>query len=115
MPYSEAEITSKLSNELPQWTYTDGMIQRVYQTHGWALSQTLFGLISHLAEAACHHPDVLVTYPSVTVKLTTHDAGGVSDKDFELALQIEQLAVWVPGDDSALDGYVAAYKKPWVE
>ena len=45
--------------------------------------------IGHLAEAAWHHPDILATFPRVEVRLKNHDAGGITDKDFELAKKIE--------------------------
>jgi 4a-hydroxytetrahydrobiopterin dehydratase len=57
------------------------------------------GAIAHLAELAWHHPDLIVTYPRVTVRLTTHDAGGISDYDFALARRIEALVGWRPTDD----------------
>jgi 4a-hydroxytetrahydrobiopterin dehydratase len=61
--------------------------------------------IGHLAEAAWHHPDLLVTYPAVTVRLSTHDAGGVTDKDFALAHRIEAFVQWRPtADGGPLEG-----------
>jgi len=115
MPYSDTETQAKLKEILPNWSLQDGMIQRTYETGSWALSSTLFGMIGHVAEAACHHPDVLVTFPKVTVKLTSHDAGGITDKDFEVAKMIEQLATWTPADNMALDGYAKAYGKEWIK
>ncbi len=47
--------------------------------------------MAELAEKANHHPDVLLTYPRVTVSLTTHDAGGLTEKDFGLAQQIDEV------------------------
>ena len=47
--------------------------------------------IAGLAEANGHHPDLLLTYPAVTVNLITHDAGGLTIKDFDLAAQIDRL------------------------
>lgn len=43
------------------------------------------------AEAAGHHPDLEISYNKVTIRLTTHDAGGLTQKDFDLAAQIDQL------------------------
>ena len=62
--------------------------------------------IGHLAEAAFHHPDISANYASVVVKLSTHSAGGVTAKDFELAHKIEDVVMWQPGkiEGSALDG-----------
>jgi len=47
--------------------------------------------VAVLAEKANHHPDVLLTYPCVAITLTTHDAGGITDRDFKLAAQIDDL------------------------
>ena len=52
--------------------------------------------VGHLAEAAWHHPDLTVSYAFVVVKLCTHDAKGITDKDFELANKIEQVIAWQP-------------------
>ena len=64
-----------------------------------------------MAEAAWHHPDLAVSYAFVIVKLQTHDAKGITDKDFELATKIEQVIGWQPalevnadGSKSALEG-----------
>ena len=61
--------------------------------------------IGHLAEAAWHHPEIAASYPWVEVSLNTHDAGGITDKDFELARKIEEVVTWQPGsEDGALEG-----------
>jgi 4a-hydroxytetrahydrobiopterin dehydratase len=64
----------------------------------------LVNAIGYMAEAAYHHPDLTVTYARVTVKLSTHSAGGITDKDFELARRIEDLALWRPVQGGALEG-----------
>jgi len=61
--------------------------------------------VGHLAEAAWHHPDIAASYAFVIVKLMNHAAKGITDKDFELAKQIEAVVQWQPGtQDSALEG-----------
>ena len=61
--------------------------------------------IGHLAELAWHHPDLRAIYPRVEVRLDTHDAGGVTDRDFELARKIESVLQWRPGrEGGALEG-----------
>ena len=56
----------------------------------------LVNAIGYLAEAAYHHPDLTVTWGRVTVKLQNHAAGGIIDKDFELARKIEEVVLWRP-------------------
>ena len=99
-------IDEHLRAQLPRWSRDGGCIQRRYRTAGWKSSVLAVGAIAHLAEAAWHHPDLSVGYDHVVVRLSTHSAGGVTDKDFELAARIEQLLTWRPAEQpqSALDG-----------
>jgi 4a-hydroxytetrahydrobiopterin dehydratase len=100
--YSDAEIAQKLA-ELPGWYYEDGWIRRQYKTDGWPTTLMLVNTIGYLAEAAYHHPDLSVTWAKVWVKLQTHSAGGITDKDFELARKIEEAVLWKPRG-GALEG-----------
>jgi 4a-hydroxytetrahydrobiopterin dehydratase len=93
--YTDAEITERLQ-ALPGCYYEDGWIRRVYKTDGWPTTLMLVNAIGYLAEAAYHHPDLSVTWGRLTVKLSTHSAGGITDKDFELARRIEEVALWRP-------------------
>ena len=99
--YSDTEIEEKIK-ELPGWYLEDGWICRVYKTDGWPTTLMLVNAIGFIAEAAYHHPDLSVTYARVTVKLMTHSAGGISDKDFLVARRIEESALWRPPADSPL-------------
>ncbi len=101
--YDDAGIADRL-RELPGWYYEDGWIRRVYKTDGWPTTLMLVNAIGYWAEAAYHHPDLSVTWARVTVKLMTHSAGGITDKDFELARRLEELALWRPQPGSALTG-----------
>ena len=56
--------------------------------------------VGHLAEAAWHHPDISASFAWVEVRLMTHDAGGITDRDFELAGRIEETVNWRPGEES---------------
>ncbi len=103
--YAPDEIAAKLAAELPRWRYEHGFIKRVYKTHGWKGTLMAVNAIGHLAEAAWHHPDLSVSYPSVEVRLQTHEAGGVTDRDFALARKIEDIVLWRPGrEGGALEG-----------
>jgi 4a-hydroxytetrahydrobiopterin dehydratase len=93
--YDEAAITEKLK-ELPGWWFENGMIRRNYKTDGWPTTLMLVNTIGYLAEAAYHHPDLAVSWAKVTVKLTTHSAGGITDKDFDLARKFDEAALWRP-------------------
>lgn len=104
-PYEEAEITRRLADELPQWRLEDGWIRRTYRTQGWKGTLMVINTIGHLAEAAWHHPDLTASYAWVEVRLQTHTAKGITDKDFQLAKKIEEVVMWQPGKEgSALEG-----------
>ena len=94
--FTEAQIATRLPQELPRWSFANGHIERVFKTAGWKATLMVVNAVGHLAEAAWHHPDLAVSYASVTVRLTTHDAGGITDRDFELARQIEAMVMWQP-------------------
>jgi len=102
--FTEEEIRHRIAAELPHWYYEDGWLRRRIRTSGWKSTLMVVNTIGHLAEAAWHHPDLTVSYAFVIVKLVTHSAKGVTDKDFELARKIEQTVLWRPDADSALEG-----------
>ncbi|MFJ5445385.1 4a-hydroxytetrahydrobiopterin dehydratase [Methylobacillus methanolivorans] len=103
--YSEAEIQARLEKELPHWYYEDGWIRRKYKTSGWKATLMVVNTVGHLAEAAWHHPDLTVSYAFVIVKLSTHTAKGITDKDWELAHKIESVIQWQPAkEQGALEG-----------
>ena len=103
--YSPAEIADRLTGDLARWRHADGAIVRVYRTKDWRATLMAAGAVAHLAEAAWHHPDIKASYAWVEVKLKTHTAKGVTDKDFELARKIEEVIGWRPGKEGgALEG-----------
>jgi len=103
--YSESEVAKKILLELPHWYLENGWIRRKYKTSGWKGSMMVVNTIGHLAEAAWHHPDLAVSYAFVIVKLATHSAKGITDKDFELAKKIESVIQWQPEKESgSLEG-----------
>jgi 4a-hydroxytetrahydrobiopterin dehydratase len=103
--YSNQEVVARLSEELPRWCLEAGCIRRRYETHGWKGTLMVINTVGHLAEAAFHHPDIAASYAWVEVRLTTHSAKGITDKDFELARKIEEVVLWRPGArGGALEG-----------
>jgi 4a-hydroxytetrahydrobiopterin dehydratase len=103
--YSENEIAERLARDLPHWRYENGWIRRKFKTHSWKGTLMVINAVGHLAEAAWHHPDIAASYAWVEVKLMTHTAKGVTDKDFELARKVEEVVGWRPGKQGgALEG-----------
>ncbi|MDQ3522651.1 MAG: 4a-hydroxytetrahydrobiopterin dehydratase [Gemmatimonadota bacterium] len=97
-PLSEKQLREHIADSLPAWRVEDNELVRVYETGNWRVTMLLAGMIAYLAEAANHHPDLLLTYPRVTVRLSSHDAGGITGRDLDLARRIEEAAVGNPPD-----------------
>lgn len=106
--YTDTEIIDKLATNLPNWFYEGGSIRRKYKTSGWKATLMVVNTVGHLAEAAWHHPDLAVSYAFVLVKLCTHSAKGITDKDFELAAKIESVISWQPTQEALVQGRVSA-------
>ena len=103
--YGEAEIPAKLAEHgLTGWYHEDGWLRRKFNTDGWRSTLMLVNAVGYLCEAAWHHADLSVTWGKVWVKLKTHSAGGITDKDFELARKIEDVLLWRPQPGQALGG-----------
>ena len=103
--YEAHEIQARLEAELPFWTIEEGVIRRRFQTSGWKSTLMVVNAVGHLAEAAWHHPDITASWGSVQVTLTTHSAGGITDKDFALARKIEEFVQWQPSlEGKSLEG-----------
>ncbi|MFT4581108.1 MAG: 4a-hydroxytetrahydrobiopterin dehydratase [Gammaproteobacteria bacterium] len=104
--YDDKTIEIMLADQLPNWSYRAGFIRRSFRTAGWKGTLMAVNAIGHLAEVAWHHPELGVSFDCVEVRLMTHDANGITAKDFELALKIEQFVMWRPSleGSSALEG-----------
>lgn len=107
---SDSQVTKRLQS-LPKWALEAGAIRRTYQTDGWRGSMLVANAIAFICEAADHHADLTVTWPSVGVALSTHSAGGITAKDFEVATLIEKQVTWKP----ALGSDLAGPAKPFVK
>lgn len=82
------EIADQLK-PLPGWEYADNSIRKLYRFKEFMAGIRFIGRVAELAEAADHHPDIHVNYTRVTFICTSHDSGGVTERDFRLANQIE--------------------------
>ena len=94
---SGPELDRRLE-KLSGWSSDDGWITREYRTDGWRTTMLVVGAIAFVAEAANHHPDLGVHWGKVNVRLQTHSAGGVTEKDLQLAAEIEARVSWQPRD-----------------
>jgi 4a-hydroxytetrahydrobiopterin dehydratase len=87
---TEEEIAGRLA-ALPGWTREGDSISAVITRSDFREAMLLTGAVAYLAEAANHHPDILIQWNRVTLTLSTHSAGGLTAADFALATKISDL------------------------
>jgi 4a-hydroxytetrahydrobiopterin dehydratase len=90
-PLSDDEIRNGLA-ELPGWERQDDQIEKVYELASFPDAIAFVTRVGFLAEKADHHPDLDIRWRKVRVALSTHSEGGITDKDFALAREVEAVA-----------------------
>ena len=88
---TQGQIDKRLAT-LPEWTQSGDSIQRTFAFADFLQAMRFVQAIADHAERVQHHPDILIRYNKVTLTLSTHDAGGISKKDFALAKKIDAMA-----------------------
>lgn len=88
---TESEVQESIKR-LPAWSETGGAINRTYQFGDFVEAMKFVNAIAGQAETDQHHPDILVRWNKVTLSLSTHDAGGITSKDFDFAAKADALA-----------------------
>lgn len=86
---NDTQIKSALA-AVPGWTMKDATISRTYQFKDFPAAVQFVNAVAGLAEEAWHHPDIDIRWNKVTLVLTTHDAGGLTEKDFALAQKFDR-------------------------
>ncbi len=76
----------------PGWEEVDGALQRAFRFDDFAHALAFVNRVGELAEAENHHPDIAISYNVVTLRWWTHTAGGITDRDRELAAKTSELA-----------------------
>jgi 4a-hydroxytetrahydrobiopterin dehydratase len=90
---SDDDITTALAL-LPGWGLEDGMLVKAYVfPEGFLPAVAFVDRVALAAEAADHHPDIDIRWNTVTLRLVTHDQGGITDKDTSRAAECDRLAV----------------------
>ena len=88
--------TEKIKTALatvPDWKKKGATIARTYQFKDFPAAIKFVHAVAGLAEQAWHHPDIDIRWNKVTLALTTHDAGGLTEKDFALARKFDALSL----------------------
>ena len=91
MLLNETEINQKIQT-LPGWKKEGDTIARTFEFKDFVAAINFVNKLVAPAEAAGHHPDIAISYNKVAISLTTHDAGGITQQDFDLAQKISELA-----------------------
>ncbi|MDQ3588429.1 MAG: 4a-hydroxytetrahydrobiopterin dehydratase [Actinomycetota bacterium] len=87
---SQVEIESKLS-ELDGWSREGEAITKEFRLEKFTGSVGFVNELTPVAETMNHHPDLTISWDTVTVTISTHSEGGLTDSDFELARRIDAL------------------------
>ena len=87
----DSEISGRLA-EIAGWAYSDGSLTREFEFDNFVAAFGFMSSVALLAEKLDHHPNWSNVYNRVSVALNTHDAGGVTEFDFVLAGQINEVA-----------------------
>jgi 4a-hydroxytetrahydrobiopterin dehydratase len=90
LPLSPAEIEA-LRDQLPDWNLVNGKLHRQFQFADFSAAFAFMVRVALLAEQLGHHPEWSNVWNRVTIELTTHDTGGLSSLDRDLALAINRL------------------------
>ncbi len=85
---SQAEIGQRLGR-LTGWEFKDNAVRKLYRFKEFLDGIRFVDRVAEAAEAMDHHPDILINYTRVMMSCSTHSEGGVTEKDFRLAQEIE--------------------------
>ncbi len=77
--------------KLPRWTLQGNQIERLVTFENFVDAMIFVNKLAEVAEEEGHHPEIRIVYNRVTLALTTHDAGGLTQKDFQMARRIDSL------------------------
>ena len=91
MPLNQTEVEQKIK-AIPEWQQKEQTITRTFVFKNFVEAISLVNQLVEPSEAVEHHPDLEITYNTVIVSLSSHDDGGLTQKDFELAKTISAIA-----------------------
>ena len=91
MPALTAKQVSLRLKTIPNWSKRAQTIHRTFKFGGFLKGIDFVNRIARLAQKMNHHPDVNIRFDKVALRLTTHDAGGITEKDFLLARQCNRV------------------------
>jgi 4a-hydroxytetrahydrobiopterin dehydratase len=91
MPALNAKQVKLRLKAMPGWSKRAQTLRRTFKVEGFLMSIAFVRRIAKRAQKINHHPDIDIRFDQVTLKLTTHDEGGITEKDFTLARQCDDV------------------------
>jgi 4a-hydroxytetrahydrobiopterin dehydratase len=91
MPALTVKQVSLHLRAVPSWSKRAQTIHRTYKFAGFLKGIRFVNRIARKAQKLNHHPDIDIRFDKVTLKLTTHDEGGITEKDFSVARQCDEF------------------------
>lgn len=88
----ERQRVAEQLQKLPQWGLQGDQIERLFVFENFVNAMIFVNKVAEIAEEEGHHPDIQILYNRVTLALSTHDAGGLTQKDFQMAHRIDSVA-----------------------
>jgi 4a-hydroxytetrahydrobiopterin dehydratase len=90
MPLTSTETSDRLKS-VPDWRIESGELTRTYTFKNFLSAMDFVNSVAQIAEKGGHHPDIDIRYNKVRLALVTHDAGGLTPKDFEMAAELSKI------------------------
>ncbi len=87
---SPVELSSELKR-CPEWEVDADGISRLWEFESFEDAMEFVNVVADIAEAACHHPDIDIRYSKVKLLLSTHEIGGATEADIEMATRIDTV------------------------
>ena len=88
-PFTDEEIHAKVDLLIPEWTFVNGRLKRTHECISFLEAINFINAIAQVAEQQKHHPVITIDYATIHLSLFTHDAPGITQKDFDLAQEID--------------------------
>jgi len=83
------KIIQERMKKIPEWELNEDSISRSFEFDEYQPAIEFVNTVAEIAEEAQHHPDISISYTNVTLVLTTHSKGGLTESDFEVAIRID--------------------------
>ena len=93
MDYFCGYDSNDLAILIMEWTSNNNILSKTFEFHSYLDGIDFVNTIANIAEQVDHHPDISIGYCRVTISLTTHDSGGLTDKDYKFAKLIDDLGL----------------------